>query len=167
NLALTMARDFDQKVLLLEGDMKKPSFHTYLRGEQGLGLSDVLEGRATPESCWLGLYQGRLRILPAGRVKNDSSRLLSSQAMTALIERMREQFRYIILDAPPILPTADMNIFSQWVDGILMVVRAGRTPRSLVKRAMASLASEKIIGAVLNGIEPSFSKYYYGAYYKK
>jgi capsular exopolysaccharide synthesis family protein len=164
NLALTMAKDFGQTVLLLEGDVKKPSFHTYLRGGQGPGLCEVLENRATPESCWVSLCEDRLRLLPVGKTTEQAARLLFSPAMTTFIQRIREQYKYIILDAPPILPIADMNIFSQWVDGILLVVRAGKTPRSLVNRAIASLASEKIIGTVLNGVQPTLSKYYYGPY---
>ena len=167
NLAVTLARDFDQKVLLIEGDLKRPSFHTYLKGGPALGLVDVLAGRSSAESCWISLCHHRLRILQAGNLVEQSTRLLSSEMMSALIRQMREQFRYIILDTPPILPLADMNIFSQWSDGILLVVQAGKTPRSLVKKAIVSLSSEKVIGAVLNGIKPTFSKYYYGAYYKE
>jgi capsular exopolysaccharide synthesis family protein len=167
NLAVTMARDFDQKVLLIEGDLKRPSFHTYFKEGPALGLVDVLAGRTSAESCWISLCHHRLRVLQAGKVVDQSTKLLSSEMLSGLIQQMREQFRYIILDTPPILPLADMNIFSQWVDGILLVVRASKTPRSMVKRAIDSLSSEKIIGAVLNGIEPSFSKYYYGSYYKK
>ncbi|MBI5197924.1 MAG: CpsD/CapB family tyrosine-protein kinase [Nitrospirae bacterium] len=164
NLALTLARDFGQKVLLVEGDMKKPTFHDYLRGGRGPGLFDVLENRASPESCWVSLCEERLRLLPAGKTTEQSTRLLFSPAMTTFIQKMREQYKYIILDSPPILPIADMNIFSQWVDGILLVVRAGKTPRSLVNRAIASLASEKIIGTVLNGVHPTLAKYYYLSY---
>jgi capsular exopolysaccharide synthesis family protein len=167
NLALTIARDFGHKVLLLEGDLKRPSLHTYLNGGQGFGLSDVIEGRTTPESCWITLCDGRLRVLTAGRMVDQPSRLLSSPAMSDFMQKMRESFRYIILDTPPILPMADMNIFSQWVDGILLVIRAGKTPRSIVKRAVGSLASEKIIGVILNDIQPAYAKYYYGPYYKE
>ena len=60
---------------------------------------------------------------------------------------------------------ADINIYSTLVDGILLVIQAGKTPRSLVKRALSTLAADKIIGAVLNGVDPIHSRYYYGSGY--
>jgi capsular exopolysaccharide synthesis family protein len=161
NLAMVMAYDFDQSVLLIEGDLKRPSFHTYTEKMQGLGLADVLENRIDPESCWRSYCQDRLKVLPAGKTTDRSSRLLSSAAMVSFIQDMRKRFRFVILDMPPILPMADMNISLQWVDGILLVVRGGKTPRSMVKKALQSLSTEKMIGAVMNGVQSTHSRYYY------
>lgn len=166
NLAMTMAGDFHHSVLLIEADVKRPSFHTYFKAGQEFGLTDVLEGKVQAEACWSSLCEGRLRVLSAGRSVDHASRVLASPALVTLVREMQTQFKFIILDTPPILPLADMNLFTQWVDGILLVVRAGKTPRSMVKRAIASLATEKIIGTVLNRSHTAFSRIYYRDYIK-
>ncbi len=162
NLAISMARDFDEKVLLIEGDLKKPNLHEYLKRPPGFGLSDVLEGRIGFEASSIQLLEGRLSVLFAGKTMGNPSRLLSSPRMQEVLNNARECFKYIIIDTPPIVPMVDINIYSMLVDGILLVIKAGKTPRSIVKRALASIPPEKIIGAVLNEVELNYSNYYHG-----
>jgi len=165
NLAISIARDFDEKVLLIEGDLKSPGLFEYLKHPPGFGLTDVLEGKIDVSACAVELFEGQLSVLFAGKTVGNPSRLLSSLKMQEIITTARENFKYIIIDTPPIIPMADINIYSTLVDGILLVIQAGKTPRSLVKRALSTLAAEKIIGAVLNGVEPIHSRYYYGSGY--
>ena len=165
NLAVSMAKDFDEKVLLIEGDLKNPSLHEYLKRPPGLGLSDVLEGRADFTASSIQMFEGHLTVILAGKIPDSPSKLLSSPRMQEILNYVRGYYKYIIIDTPPIIPLADINIYSTLVDGILLVIRAGRTPRSVVKRAMVSIRSEKIIGAVLNDVEPNYSKYYYSSKY--
>ena len=165
NLAISIARDFDEKVLLIEGDLKNPGLYEYLKHPPGFGLTDVLDGKIDIKTCAIQMFDGQLSVLFAGKTAGNPSKLLSSLKMQEIITTARENFKYIIIDTPPIIPMADINIYSTLVDGILLVIQAGKTPRSLVKKALSSLATEKIIGAVLNGVDPIHSKYYYGSGY--
>lgn len=165
NLAISIARDFDEKVLLIEGDLKNPGLYEYLRHPPGFGLTDVLEGKIDIDACTVQMFDGQLSVLFAGKTAGNPSKLLSSVKMQEIISTARGNYKYIIIDTPPIMPMADINIYSTLVDGILLVIQAGKTPRSLVKRAISTLAADKIVGAVLNGVEPVHSKYYYGSGY--
>lgn len=165
NLAISLSRDFDEKVLLIEGDLKNPSLHEYLKYPPGFGLSDVLEGKANFETTSIQLFEGRLSVLFAGKTVSNPSILLSSHKMQELINSGKGNFRYIIIDTAPIIPMADINIYSAFVDGLLLVIRAGKTPRSVIKRALSTIPPEKVIGAVLNEVELNYSRYYYGTKY--
>lgn len=165
NLAISIARDFDEKVLLIEGDLKNPGLYGYLKHPPGFGLTDVLDGKIDVDSCAVKMFDGQLSVLFAGKTTGNPSKLLSSLKMQQIMTAARENYKYIIIDTPPIIPLADINIYSTLVDGILLVIQAGKTPRSLVKRAVSTLVAEKIVGAVLNCVEPIHSKYYYGSGY--
>ena len=165
NLAISMAKDFDEKVLLIEGDLKNPSLHEYLKHPPGLGLSDVLEGRIDFTASSTQMFEGYLTVIFAGKITSNPSRLLSSPKMQEILNTARGYYKYIIIDTPPIIPLADINIYSTLVDGFLLVIRAGRTPRSIVKKALSTISSEKVIGAVLNDVEGNYSGYYYGRKY--
>ncbi len=165
NLAISIARDFDEKVLLIEGDLKNPGLYGYLKHPHGFGLTDVLHGKIDIDSCAMKMFDGQLSVLFAGKTNGNPSKLLSSVKMQQVMTIARVNYKYIIIDTPPIIPLADINIYSTLVDGILLVIQAGKTPRSLVKRAISTLAADKIVGAVLNGVEPIHSKYYYGSGY--
>src|SRR3990172_4387005 len=165
NLGISMAKDFDERVLLIEGDLKNPNLHEYLKRSPVFGLSDVLEGRGDFDASAIQLFDGRLSVLLAGQTMGNPSRLLSSLKMQELLNSLRGYFKYIIIDTPPIIPLADISIYAPLVDGILLVIKAGKTPRSIVKRALGSIPQHKIIGAVLNEVESNYSQYYYGTKY--
>src|SRR3989304_885158 len=165
NLAIAIARDFDEKVLLIEGDLKNPGLYEYLKHPPGFGLTDVLEGKIDIDACTVQMFDGQLSVLFAGKTAGNPSKLLSSVKMQEIISTARQNYKYIIIDTPPIMPMADINIYSTLVDGILLVIQAGKTPRSLVKRAISTLAADKILGAVRSGFEPVHSNYYYGSGY--
>lgn len=165
NMAYLMAHEFKKKVLLIEGDLKNPSMSSYfLSGLPTKGLIDVVRGSAELNDSIVQLKNSNLYILPAGgRIKN-SSEFLSSGRMNKILSSLREEFDILIIDSPPILSLADMNILSKLVDGVLLVVRAGETPKDIVLKAVHSLSSGNIIGVILNGAERSkkrYDRYYY------
>lgn len=166
NMAYLMAHEFKKKVLLIEGDLKNPSLSPYfLTGLPAKGLIDVVRGNAELNDSIVQLKNSNLYILPAGgRVKN-SSEFLSSDRMHKILSSLKEEFDILIIDSPPILSLADMNILSKLVDGVLLVVRAGETPKDIVLKAVHSLSSDKIIGVILNGAERSMKKYWRRVYY--
>lgn len=167
NLAVVMARDFGKKTLLIEGDCKHPSIPNYLRRQFSIGLVDVLSHKKDVQSAMVNFAHDNLSILPAAKNVQNSSSLLSSPEMVDLIKTLRERYDYVLIDSPPILPLSDMNMFADMVDGIILVVRAERTPRGAVLEAMDSLGTDKLIGIVLNDVRPPFLRDYRYEYIKK
>jgi Mrp family chromosome partitioning ATPase len=109
-----------------------------------------------------------LSILPASKDIPNSSGLLSSPEVVGLIQLFREQYDYVLIDSPPILPLSDMNMIADMVDGIILVIRAEKTHQDAVRQAIDSLATDKLIGIVLNDVRPPFlRKYRYDYNYNK
>ncbi len=165
NLAAAMALDYEQQVLLIDGDLRSPSIHRYFGISSTPGLSEYL---ASNSGVDLAKYVQNtslpgLRILPAGNSSAASAELLATESMKSLIREIPEMFpgHQIIVDTSPILSTSDPLILSGLMDGLVMVVRAGRTPRNCLSAAFKSVASNKIMGVVLNGAELGIDSRYY------
>lgn len=168
NLAVVMARDFGKKTLLIEGDYKHPSIPMYLQMRFPRGLGDVLWNMNDARSAMVNFGHENLSILPASKDIPSSSGLLSSPEMVGLIQLFREQYDYVLIDSPPILPLSDMYMIADVVDGIILVIRAEKTRQDAVRQAIDSLATDKLIGIVLNDVRPLFMrKYRYDYNYKK
>ncbi len=172
NLAVVMARDFGKKTMLLEGDFKRPSLSTYVDTQLSGGLVDVLlEGPDGPPTLvpmadtLLPFAHENLSILPAVKSVRNSSHLLSSRRLQGLLDILKVQYDYILIDTPPVLALSDMNMYREVVDGIILVVRAETTPKRAVEQTIDMLGTEKVLGFVLNGVQQTFQPYYqyYGA----
>jgi protein-tyrosine kinase len=167
NLAVAMALDYEGKVLLIDCDLRRPEVHRYFGIDPSPGLADYLvsAGNGNPTSCIRDTFIPGFQIVPGGKPTTLSSELLAKEKMTALMKEIRVRFpeHQIILDAPPALSTPDPLVLGRHVDGILMVVRAGKTPRDYLAKAVQSLNSDKILGIVLNGVNlwSSANHYYY------
>ncbi|MBI5586768.1 MAG: polysaccharide biosynthesis tyrosine autokinase [Deltaproteobacteria bacterium] len=162
NLAYLMASDFKKRTILVEGDLRKPS--TVMGGVKNhkeVGLVDVLSGKCDLHSVIANVEGTSLYILPAGSVTKNSSELIGSPAMKSVMNALKSEFEFIILDSPPVLPLVDMSILSKLVDGLLFVVRAGQTSRDLVVKALDSISNANVLGIVLNGADTKLKKYYY------
>jgi capsular exopolysaccharide synthesis family protein len=163
NLALTMAQEFQQRVLLLDADLRRPSIHRLFGVAESPGLSDVLMGGATIEDALLEIPEYHLTVMPSGIVPTHPAELLGSAAMRRVLDTLRTRFDRIILDMPPVAPLADVTIASGLADGVLLIVRAGVTPKPAIERALAGLDLSKVLGLVLNDGGDSASHYGYGA----
>lgn len=162
NLTWLMASEFGRKVLLIETDFRSPSISSsYLSMGRCSGLVDVINGEADIKSAINRYEDTRLYLLPARTSVKNSSMLIDSQGMKNILERAKSDFDYVIVDSPPILPLVDMNILSRMVDGLLLVVKAGSTPKDLVRKAVNSLPKKNISGVVLNGADDNHMKRYY------
>ena len=170
NLAIVMARDFGKKTLLLEGDFKRPALAPYLETELHSGIVDILGGythsnghrNALPLSDVIVPFaHENLSVLPAINSVEHSTSLLSSTHMRDLLGSLKQQYDYILIDAPPVLPLSDMNIFREVVDGILFVVKANHTPIDTVARALELLETDKLLGFVLNDLQQPLPPYEY------
>lgn len=162
NFAYVTASEFKKRVLLVECDMRKPStLAGILEREETGGLADVLEGKADVRDAVCRVDGTTLYLLTSGTCFNNSSELIDSPDLKALLAGFRDEFDYVIVDTPPILPLADMNIISRLVDGTILVVRAGVTPKNIVLKAVQSLSGGGFIGVVLNGADTVLTRYYY------
>jgi capsular exopolysaccharide synthesis family protein len=171
NLALTIAAaDADGETLLIDADMRRPTLDQWLEPAPKLGLSEYLNGQTELDHVVLELETTSLKILPAGSVPPDPVELLSSAAAEKLIQELRRRCRRVVIDTPPIVPFTDADVLGAMSDGILLVARSGQTRRGLLERAVASVTSTRILGAVLNDTTFSLAdhdhRYYETAYYK-
>jgi protein-tyrosine kinase len=164
NLALTMAQEFQQRVLLVDCDLRRPSVHRLFGMSDGPGLADVLMNVADVDHVLVGLPEYHLTVLPAGLPPSRPAELLGSSAMRRLLDTLRTRFDRILIDVPPVTPLADLHILAPMVDGLLMIVRAGVTPKPAIERALAGLDASKVLGLVLNesGAESTDSYNYEG-----
>ncbi|MEK6790378.1 MAG: polysaccharide biosynthesis tyrosine autokinase [Deltaproteobacteria bacterium] len=162
NLSYLIAKELKKKTILVECDMRKPStVIRFMDAPVKYGLSDVLKDGLDPLSVAMKLHDLNLYVLPAGARSDTTTGLLGSSTMKRLINTLKTEFDYVIVDSPPVLPLVDMNIISGFVDALLMVVRAGKTPKDIVVKAVHSMPAEKIAGIILNGAETKLGKYYY------
>jgi capsular exopolysaccharide synthesis family protein len=166
NLALTMGQEFQHKVLLLDGDLRRPAVHRLFGIGEGPGLSDVLMGGAELDQVLVSLSEYHITILPAGTPPSHPAEILGSAAMRRVLDTLRSRFDRVLLDMPPVAPLADLHIVAPMVDGLLMIVRAGITPKPAIERALAGLEMSKVLGLVLNesGGERSSKKKEYEGY---
>jgi capsular exopolysaccharide synthesis family protein len=174
-LALTLAQQLDNgnRVLLVDSDMRRPTVHNVFGLSNRVGLSTVLEGQtellASVQPCEAS---PNLMILPAGPSPGLSSEMLTMH-MAKVMANVRQEFRYIVIDSPPLLVCADATILSTMADGVLLVARAGETPRDAVSAALRQLRRVRanVLGLVLNQVylpdSPGYGHYYGGYYYSK
>src|SRR5215831_19518028 len=173
NLAVVMAKDFGKRTLVLEGDFRRPSIPQYLKVDLEEGLVDILSSKSDLQSTMVPVANtlvpfadDNLAVLPAVRRTQSSTSLLSSPRMRDLFDILREQYDFILIDSPPILPLSDMNIFEEVVDGIVLIVRAESTTQDTVKKALDTLGTDKVLGIVLNDVRQiPFSHYRYNYQY--
>ncbi|MHB8481178.1 MAG: CpsD/CapB family tyrosine-protein kinase [Nitrospiria bacterium] len=151
-MAKIAARDFEKKVLLLEGDALNPQLHSIVldkpKERQAIGHT-VIE---------------RLDVMTLSNVLNNKkiNGPVFANGLRKIIDTVSGAYDYILVDCPPILPLVDMRIIARVVDGIIMVIRAEGPSRSMVKEALKSVPAEKILGVVLNGITTKWPTYGYG-----
>lgn len=151
NLALALA-DSDASVCLIEGDMRRPRLMSYLGLEGAVGLTDVLVGSIGAHDVLQQFGRHELWVIGAGTRPPNPSELLGSQAMRDFIERLRNRFDYVIIDAPPLLPVTDGAVLGALADGAIMVTGSGLVSREQVRSAIGSLeqVNASLLGVVLN-----------------
>ena len=152
NLAISMARDMGQSVLLVELDLVNPALHRVLGFGRRRGVADYLLHDAPLTEILLDIGVERFALIPAGSIVANSSELLSSPRMAQFVDELRRCYgRLIVLfDLPSVLAVDDAMAFASLVDCALLVVEEGATPVEDVRRAMTRLEPAKILGIVLN-----------------
>ncbi len=161
NLALTIARETDRKILLVDADVCKPNVHNVYGITNDGGLTDVLRDG---HDLWKAIRKVRglnLYVLTAGSVTAQPLTTTSLLTLKALLEQISPVFDWVIIDSPPILLGAGVPLLAKLSDGVLLVVRGFRTQRELLEKAKRTLGKGIIIGAVLNGVNPLRARYCY------
>ena len=167
NLGVSLANEFETRVLLVDCDLRKGSIDTLLHLWHKPGLFDLIAGKALLPDVIHPTKVDNLFVIPTGDTPLKPSELLSSKRMRIILEQLRsENFSYIILDTPPALPFSDAGILGSQVDGVVMVIKSQQTQANVVKRAIDSLehAHAKVLGCVLTNVEQPSPKMY-GHYY--
>ena len=163
NLSITFAKEFNQTVLLVDSDLMRQNVHKYLGIRSDKGLIDYLVNDQPLKDyiIWPGIDQ--LTLISGGKTIHDSSELLGSPRMKALVHEMKTRYnnRYVFFDVPPVLGGADAIVLAPLVDGIIMVVTEGDTSLHDVKNALELLPKEKFLGFVLNRQKSPMLNYYY------
>jgi capsular exopolysaccharide synthesis family protein len=170
NLAISLSQ-LRHKVLIIDGDMRRPALHHVFNLPEEPGLVNYLTG----ERGWRDVVQPTgipgLSALVTGQIPFNPAELLSLERMRSLILEAAAEYNFVLLDSPPLVNVADSRILSTMVEGVILVVRAGATPRDLVQRAQAYTSSvgSPIFGVVLNNLDvredASEYKYYRADYY--
>jgi polysaccharide biosynthesis transport protein len=163
NLAVAFAQH-GRRVLLLDGDMRKPSAHTFFHAPKAPGLSEVLTG-SIPLADVMVQHESlpNLCLLPSGTTPPNPAELLDSKRFDALLEETRQQFDLILIDSPPVLMVTDPVILSTKTDGALIILRSQKTTKPVLKRAVEVLSRSygRKLGFVVNGMDTKSVEYYY------
>ncbi|GGO65605.1 polysaccharide biosynthesis tyrosine autokinase [Nonomuraea cavernae] len=160
NLAITLAQT-GWRVLLVDGDLRRPRIPDYLGIEGGIGLTDVLIGRARLADVIQTWGEPSLHVLPSGQTPPNPSELLGSQGMRQVLDELTDAFDIVIFDAPPLLPVTDAATLAAICDGVMLVARYGKTRQEHILRATEQLSSinARIVGTVLNFVPAKSSRY--------
>jgi capsular exopolysaccharide synthesis family protein len=164
NLACALARN-KQRVLLLDGDLRRPSLARLLGMEALPGLGEMLEeNRGQPANIYrlesLGFW-----ILPAGNPPRNPLEFMQPAKLSALLDQLGNAFDWIVIDSPPVLPLADTSIWMRLAEAILLVTRPGTTAKRQLQRSLEAVEQSKLLGAVLNGSrEATGTNYHYYHY---
>ncbi len=161
NLACTLSGSTQQRVLLVEGDVRRPSLSGMFGLENIPGICECLQNERTLMSSVYRLEGPGLWFLPAGNAPKNPLELMQSGRLSAMMEPLTGWFDWIIIDSPPLMPLADTSLWMRMADGILLVVRQGITEKRQLERGLEALEAKKIIGAVLNGSKRSANSDYY------
>ncbi len=155
-LAVMVAQDFpERRVLLVEADLRQPVLAADFEVEPSPGLTEALEGVYPVGLGYRETFLPNLRLLPAGEATPNPSRLLRSSRFPAVLAATRHTHDVVILDSPSLLVSSDAALVTDQADGVIMVVRSGVTPMSVVNRALELVDGERMRGMVLNGAQSS------------
>ena len=170
NLAIAYAQ-FGMKVLLVDGDMRKPTIHKMFSTPKKPGLANMITKRSKLDESIFKTEIDNLYVMPAGSLPQNPSELLGSKSMKELFTQLKKQFDKIFFDAPPLMAVTDAALIGAQTDGILLVARAGEAQKEVVVHLQQEMKNTKIpiAGTVLNDVNPKNTSsgyyYYYQRYY--
>ncbi len=152
NLGYTLSRDFGRRVLVLDCDFVYPELTAFLESPVRYGLIDCLRSDIPLQQAMSSFTDVPCWVMPAGESVANSNDLLRAGQLNRVLSQLREEFDYILINAPPILPVATMNVLESHCDLLLLVVRANLTSKQAVTQAIGSLRADRPVHVILNGI---------------
>ncbi len=169
NLGFAFAELRNQRTLLVEGDLRRPSFHTYFDRDCKPGMLQLLTGEESDlDRCLHSTVYDNLQFLPAGgRESTRSTELLTSPRMAQILDRLKDRYDHIFIDTPPVVTVTDGCILGAQCDQAMLVVRLNKTPSEVVERAKRLLraANVELAGIILTHLQAELAKYRYAYRY--
>jgi protein-tyrosine kinase len=163
NLAQAIVQQRDQRVLIIDADLRSSRLHRLLGAPHTPGLSEYLEGKADEIAVMQSSQDGNLYLVPGGAQVANPSELLANGRLKRLIDCMAPLFDWVIVDSPPCLPVTDANVAADCCDALLLVVKAYSTPAEIAQRAKEELRGKNVLGVVFNSVSEKLLTY--GSYY--
>jgi capsular exopolysaccharide synthesis family protein len=171
NLSVAIASGMNEYVMLVDCDLRRPTLHQRFGVKPHQGVREYLEKGTSLHPYLLDTPAKKLKLFPGGKPPTNPSELLSSEKMRHLVKELKDRYedRYIIFDAPPAQFTAETAFLASMMDGVLLVVRSGKTSEPLISQAIESIGRERILGLVFNASRESEKAYYryHYRYYQK
>lgn len=164
NLAFAIAQSPERRVLVIDGDLRRPSIGSYLNLKPVHGFGEVLTGKTDVFDAITRVADQELYVLPVKSGTDVPTEMLTGEHYPKMLKALREHFDFILIDSPPVMPFADARLLANHADGVMLVVRAGFAAYEIVEQAAEAMTSHRLIGAVLNGAENLRETRYYSDY---
>jgi capsular exopolysaccharide synthesis family protein len=165
NLAMAISQEIHKKVILIDADLRKAGIYSG-EDKNRKGLSNYLMSETTLAELLIDFEAKNLVTIPSGTYSPKAAELIGSNKMKDLLRDLRKfgEDTYVIVDSPPVLSTSEPLLLSEWVDGVILVVKGGQVPRDTVRRVVDSIGYRKILGVVFNRQDLKPSKNHSGYY---
>ena len=160
NLGLCYAQLPQQRVLVIDGDLRTCGLTALLDHPRTLGLAEVLASKATLDEAIVATNQKNFFVLPAGTISSPPPELFTGSHWQELLGRCSELFEVVLIDTPPIIPLADFELISVACQGVVVVVRADYGQRETLQKSASSVDRKKLLGFVFNGAYANEKQYY-------
>ena len=166
NLAQIMVRQRGRRALLIDGDLRSPRLHKEFGAPVSPGLTEYLKGDADETAIMQRGPISGLMFVPGGQTAPNPAELLAGNGLRRFLDSVGHCFDWIFIDSPAAIPIADASMLAGACDGVLMVVKAGETPFDLAQKARQEFTQSRVVGVVLNRVEPKtgYNSYYYRSY---
>ena len=167
NLAVALAQQ-DDKVLLIDADLRKPTIHRLIEVKNQYGLTSLITKTSTPEEAILPVPEiSNLHVLPSGPIPPNPSELLGSKTMEEIISELSQSYDWLLFDTPPLLAVTDAQILGSRCDGVILVLRSHQTEKKELVKAKWLLDKTNInlIGTIFNAVDPKDLTHDYFYYY--
>jgi receptor protein-tyrosine kinase len=160
NVALTLTRGEERRVLLIEGDLWRPRLHTYFDPERAdrPGLQQVLERRIELAEAVVTVEGTSLDLLTAG-ASGFAGDVMSGRRVSEILTEARAAYEIVVIDSPPMGMLASARSIASRSDGVVVVVRAGQSKRKGIEKTLEAIGPEKVVGIVLNGVKSARQDY--------